>query len=170
MRAQRREAPVRAGAGTVPALERQPRRPPNLGTAPARRVNPSPVMPLPAWPPQTATSAVGIPVHRTSEYLHLRHPAKLVCLEEASAGTRQFSSPRYAGFDVDIKAVTGFFTVFSRAHLRRATPDRPGPISRSTGTSTESVNERRSAAPWRPGEGGLSPQVAGQPGPLPLAR
>ena len=28
------------GAGTVPALERQPRRPPNLGTAPARRVKP----------------------------------------------------------------------------------------------------------------------------------
>ena len=27
---------VRAGAGTVPALERQPRRPPHLGTAPAR--------------------------------------------------------------------------------------------------------------------------------------
>ena len=25
-----------AGAGTVPALERQPRRPPHLGTAPAR--------------------------------------------------------------------------------------------------------------------------------------
>src|SRR5208283_4709302 len=26
-------------------------------------------MPLPAWPPQTATPAVGMPVHRTSEYL-----------------------------------------------------------------------------------------------------
>ena len=36
MRPQRREAPRRAGAGTVPALERQPRRPPHLGTATAR--------------------------------------------------------------------------------------------------------------------------------------
>ena len=29
-------------------------------------------MPLPAWPPQTATSAVGMPVHRTSEYLQFK--------------------------------------------------------------------------------------------------
>ena len=35
------------------------------------QVNPSPVMPLPAWPPQTATPAVGMPVHRTSEYLQV---------------------------------------------------------------------------------------------------
>src|SRR5260370_24203724 len=33
MRAQRRETPLRPGPGTVPALERQPRRPPVLGTA-----------------------------------------------------------------------------------------------------------------------------------------
>jgi hypothetical protein len=31
-------------------------------------------MPLPAWPPQTATSAVGMPVHRISEYLRYRCP------------------------------------------------------------------------------------------------
>src|SRR5512140_207957 len=31
-------------------------------------------MPPPAWPPQTATSAVGMPVHRISEYLRLDHP------------------------------------------------------------------------------------------------
>ena len=35
------KAPGRAGAGTVPALERQPRRPPHLGTAPARRIKPA---------------------------------------------------------------------------------------------------------------------------------
>src|SRR6266568_8350123 len=28
-------------------------------------------MPLPAWPPQTATPAVSMPVHRTSEYLRI---------------------------------------------------------------------------------------------------
>src|SRR5260370_31299909 len=33
MRPQRREPPLRPGPGTVPALERQPRRPPVLGTA-----------------------------------------------------------------------------------------------------------------------------------------
>src|SRR5260370_13871492 len=33
MRPQRRETPLRPGPGTVPALERQPRRPPVLGTA-----------------------------------------------------------------------------------------------------------------------------------------
>jgi len=40
MRPQRRQAPHRPGTGTLPALERQPRRPPHLGTAAPVRVNP----------------------------------------------------------------------------------------------------------------------------------
>ena len=41
MRPQRRETPHRASAGTVPALDRQPRRPPRLGdTTPAARLTP----------------------------------------------------------------------------------------------------------------------------------
>src|SRR5713101_8381284 len=51
-------------------MERQPRRPPHLGTAPAHRINPAQITPAPAWPPRTATSALGMPSHRTSEYLH----------------------------------------------------------------------------------------------------
>ena len=34
------EPPTRGKTGTLPALERQPRRPPHLGTATARRINP----------------------------------------------------------------------------------------------------------------------------------
>ncbi len=41
MRPQRRETPRRPGPGPLPALERQPRRPPHLGTAAAiTRINP----------------------------------------------------------------------------------------------------------------------------------
>ena len=69
MRPQRRQAAHRAGAGTVPALERQPRRPPHLGTATARRINPARITPPPTWPPTTATPAIGMPFHRTCEYL-----------------------------------------------------------------------------------------------------
>src|SRR5713101_8402959 len=62
MRAQRRETPVRAGAGTVPALERQPRRPPHLGTAPARRVK-----------PLTGNTATGVATaHRHADCRHAR--------------------------------------------------------------------------------------------------
>src|SRR5712671_1716461 len=62
MRAPRRETPVRAGAGTVPALERQPRRPPHLGTAPARRVK-----------PLTGNTATGVATaHRHADCRHAR--------------------------------------------------------------------------------------------------
>ncbi len=54
---------------TVPALERQPRGPPHLGPAAARRRNQQSVTPQPTWPPANATSVVGMPFHRTSEYL-----------------------------------------------------------------------------------------------------
>src|SRR5229473_2921465 len=70
MRPQRRETAHRPGTGTLPPMERQPRRPPHLGTAPAHRINPAQITPAPAWPPRTATSALGMPSHRTSEYLH----------------------------------------------------------------------------------------------------
>ena len=53
MRPQRRETPRRPGAGTVPALERQPRRPPRLGTAAPARIKPARITPSPAWPPQS---------------------------------------------------------------------------------------------------------------------
>src|SRR5216684_3413247 len=69
MRPQRRETAHRPGTGTLPPMERQPRRPPHLGTAPAHRINPAQITPAPAWPPRTATSALGMPSHRTSEYL-----------------------------------------------------------------------------------------------------
>src|SRR6266545_4222211 len=43
MRPQRRKTPHRPGPGTIPTLERQPRRPPRLGTAtPQARLNPCP--------------------------------------------------------------------------------------------------------------------------------
>src|SRR6266851_9266639 len=71
MRPQRRETAHRPGTGTLPPMERQPRRPPHLGTAPAHRINPAQITPAPAWPPRTATSALGMPSHRTSEYLLL---------------------------------------------------------------------------------------------------
>src|SRR5216684_6231712 len=72
MRPQRRETAHRPGTGTLPPMERQPRRPPHLGTAPAHRINPAQITPAPAWPPRTATSALGMPSHRTSEYLPSR--------------------------------------------------------------------------------------------------
>src|SRR5712692_6304299 len=71
MRPQRRETAHRPGTGTLPPMERQPRRPPHLGTAPAHRINPAQITPAPAWPPRTATSALGMPSPRTSEYLRL---------------------------------------------------------------------------------------------------
>ena len=40
MRTQRRQAADRPGTRTVPALERQPRTPPHLGTASVGRINP----------------------------------------------------------------------------------------------------------------------------------
>ena len=49
-----------------------------------------------------------------------------------------------------------------RARMRR--------MSAIGNVHAEALNEPRSAALWRLGAGGLSPQVAGQPGPLPLAR
>jgi len=80
MRPQRRQAAHRAGAGTVPALEHQPRRPPHLGTATARRINPARITPLPAWPPGTATPAIGMHSHRTSEYLRIMSYRNFVIL------------------------------------------------------------------------------------------
>src|SRR5713101_3570568 len=74
MRPQRRETAHRPGTGTLPPMERQPRRPPHLGTAPAHRINPAQITPAPAWPPRTATSALGMPSHRTSEYLRPAGP------------------------------------------------------------------------------------------------
>ena len=63
------------------------------------------------------------------------------------------------------------FSTASRAHLRRARPTGVGRDSRKIrGTCTESVNELGSDATSGEGCRGLSPQVAGQPGPLPLAR
>jgi hypothetical protein len=70
MRPQRRQAAHRAGAGTVPALERQPRRPPHLGTATARRINPTNNAAT-GMPPRTGTPAISMPSHRTSEYLRI---------------------------------------------------------------------------------------------------
>ena len=52
MRPQRRETPNRPGPGPLPALERQPRRPPHLGTAAATaRIKPATNTPAPAWLP-----------------------------------------------------------------------------------------------------------------------
>src|SRR5216684_8483937 len=82
MRPQRRETAHRPGTGTLPPMERQPRRPPHLGTAPAHRINPAQITPAPAWPPRTATSALGMPSHRTSEYLRLDHEILLGILAE----------------------------------------------------------------------------------------
>ena len=69
MRPQRCETARRPGAGTLPALERQPRRPPGLGTASARRIEPARITPPPARLPRTATPAISMPFHRTSDYL-----------------------------------------------------------------------------------------------------
>src|SRR6266702_8503264 len=69
MRPPRRKAPVRRGTQPVPALERQPRGPQHLGPAAAERQSPGSVTPSPAWPPVIATPSVGVPFHRTSEYL-----------------------------------------------------------------------------------------------------
>src|SRR6266702_332987 len=71
MRPPRRKAPVRRGTQPVPALERQPRGPQHLGPAAAERQSPGSVTPSPAWPPVIATPSVGVPFHRTSEYLRL---------------------------------------------------------------------------------------------------
>jgi hypothetical protein len=57
--------PLAGPAGTVPALERQPRRTPNLGTAAAVRRIPARVTPSPARPRKGATPTVGMPSHRT---------------------------------------------------------------------------------------------------------
>src|SRR6266571_9287974 len=73
MRPPRRKAPVRRGTQPVPALERQPRGPQHLGPAAAERQSPGSVTPSPAWPPVIATPSVGVPFHRTSEYLHHVH-------------------------------------------------------------------------------------------------
>ena len=71
--------PTGRETGTLPALERQPRRPPHLGTATARRINPARITPIPAQPPETATPDVGVPTHGTSEYL--RHDS--YCMDES---------------------------------------------------------------------------------------
>ena len=36
---------------------------------PPARINPHAITPSPAWPPRTATPAISMPSHRTSEYL-----------------------------------------------------------------------------------------------------
>src|SRR5512146_249509 len=81
MRSPRREALVRRGTQPVPALERQPGGPPDLGTATAERQNPGPVIPPPAWPPAIATPGVGLLFHRTSEYLQHNSASRIADYE-----------------------------------------------------------------------------------------
>src|SRR6266516_4893980 len=70
VRPQRRKTPHRPGPGTIPTLERQPRRPPRLGTAtPQARLNPPPPHITTARPHEPATPPIAMPTHRTSEYL-----------------------------------------------------------------------------------------------------
>src|SRR5271157_6291754 len=76
MRPQRRQAPHRGETGTLPALERQPRRPPHLGTATARRINPRTNNAHTGAAPETATPDVGVPAHGTSEYLRGWRPSR----------------------------------------------------------------------------------------------
>jgi hypothetical protein len=67
MRPQCRQAPGRAGPRTVPALERQPRKPPHLGAAAARRIKPHEIprthrhgpVNRPRWP--SACPSTGLP-------------------------------------------------------------------------------------------------------------
>lgn len=59
LNAQRETATVTPG---TPA-----RRPPHLGTAAAHQIKPARITPPPAWPPQTATPAIGMLSHRISE-------------------------------------------------------------------------------------------------------
>jgi hypothetical protein len=79
--------------------------------------------------------------------------------------------PQRADAPADAPAAgENFLYVFKGAPSARQT-NRPGPISpRMRGTSTESVNERGSAAGTGQGCWGLSPQVAGSLARLPLAR
>src|SRR6266702_8498276 len=63
MRPQRRQSPHRDSTGTLPALERQPRRPPHLGAAtPAARIT----------PPRTSTGATPRNCHAGHRHAHSR--------------------------------------------------------------------------------------------------
>ena len=68
---------VRPGPGTVPALERQPRRPPRLGTAAPPRITRTRNSHRNGVPANTVTPPAGMPDHGTSEYLR---PRKLAVL------------------------------------------------------------------------------------------
>src|SRR6185312_16403539 len=71
MRLQHRKTPGRPRPGTVPALARPPRRPQRLGAAtPTTRLTRT-QQPRRRRPGEPATSAIAMPVHRTSEYLRL---------------------------------------------------------------------------------------------------
>src|SRR5262249_39984726 len=82
LRPQRQQAPLQAGPGTVPALERQPRRPPYLGTTAPPRLNPETPC-RSGITTNTVTPPFGTHVHRTSEYLR-----------RSGAGSRGWKIPR----------------------------------------------------------------------------
>src|SRR6266480_567903 len=98
MRLQRRQAPVRPGPGTVPALDRQPRRPPHLGAATsAARLAPHPATTT-APPREPATPAIAMPDHRTSEYLPFNGFLLGYLLLETSAMTLRDPKPGDGSF------------------------------------------------------------------------
>jgi len=67
--AYRRQVPPRPRPRTIPALERQPRRPPRLGTTASPRLKPRSSTPSTAPPHEKAAPAISVLAHGTSEYL-----------------------------------------------------------------------------------------------------
>ena len=86
MRPQRRETPRRPGPGPLPALERQPRRPPHLGTATAiARINPRRTRPHRRG---CRTGHAGYQHAISQDFRILTHRRRRACSRKRAAGHR----------------------------------------------------------------------------------